>query len=98
MEQKNQKQPNNVVYLITTYKCSACKCMERILNSVKREIAVTFDLKVCDFNDAPEFIKNNIILTDFPLTVAMKDDVIKATFIGTKTFKEVSKLLRNIGY
>ena len=52
---------NKVIYLITTYKCSACKLQKHLLQTA---LVGCDDIKFeeCDFNDTPEFIKTNVKL------------------------------------
>ena len=49
---------SKIVYIITTYKCSACKCMEYILKEIQKDNS-TFTITTIDFHDVPEWIKNN---------------------------------------
>ena len=88
---------NKVIYLITTYKCSACKLQKHLLQTA----LVGCDhikLEECDFNDAPEFIKINVKLTDFPTTVLVENDVIKYHFVGTKSVKAFNELMVDIKF
>ena len=34
---KSKNNNNKVVYIVTTAKCSACKCMENILNDIQKD-------------------------------------------------------------
>lgn len=88
---------SKVIYLITTYKCSACKCQEYILKEVLKEHK-DIELKVIDYNKTPEWIKTNVILTDFPTTIFIKDDVIKYHFVGTKANRKVEALIKDINF
>ena len=88
---------SKVIYLITTYKCSACKCQEYILKEVLKEHK-DIELKVIDCSEVPEWIKTNIILTDFPTTIFIKDDIIKYHFVGTKANKKVKALIKDINF
>lgn len=88
---------NKVVYVITTYKCSACKCMEYILKEIQKDNP-TFTITTTDFNEVPEWIKNNITLTDFPTVVFVENDVIKYHFTGTLSGKKVVKIMNDINF
>lgn len=88
---------NKVVYIVTTHGCFACKCMEYILKEIQKD-SPTFTIITTDFRDVPEYIKNNIILTDFPTVIFTDNDVIKYHFIGTLTEKKVLKLIKDINF
>ena len=88
---------SKVIYLITTYKCSACKCQEYILKEVLKEHK-DIEIKGIDYSEVPEWIKTNIILTDFPTTIFIKDDIIKYHFVGTKANKKVKALIKDINF
>ena len=57
------------IYLATTEGCEACRIMERILKQVKRDNVYTFSIQVIDYKLLPEFIKINVLLTDFPILI-----------------------------
>lgn len=86
-----------VIYLITTYKCSACKYQECILKEILKEHK-DIELEVIDFSKVPEFIKTNVILTDFPTTIFVKDNVIKYHFIGTKANRKIEAIIKDINF
>ena len=88
---------SKVIYLITTYKCSACKCQEYILKEVLKEHK-DIELKIIDFSKVPEWIKTNIILTDFPTTIFTKDDVIKYHLVGTKANRKIKALIKALNF
>lgn len=88
---------SKVIYLITTYKCSACKYQECILQEVLKEHK-DIELKIIDFSKVPERIKTNIILTDFPTTIFIKDDIIKYHFVGTKANRKIKALIKDINF
>lgn len=88
---------NKVIYLITTYKCSACKCMEYLLKE-KQANNPTFELKIIDFNDTPEWLKVNVVLTDFPTVVLIKDGIIKYQFVGTRNSKKLDKIFNDLEF
>lgn len=88
---------NKIVYVITTYKCSACKCMEYILKEIQKDNP-TFTITITDFNEIPKWIKINIILTDFPTVVFIENNIIKYHFTGTLSRKKVIKIMSDINF
>lgn len=88
---------SKVIYLITTYKCSACKFQKDILKEILEEHK-DIELEVIDFSKVPEFIKTNVILTDFPTTIFVKDNVIKYHFVGTKANRKIKALIKDINF
>lgn len=88
---------NKVIYIITTIKCSACKCMEYILKEIQKDNS-TFTITTTDFHDVPEWIKNNIILTDFPTVLFIDNEVIKYYFTGTLPRKKVVEIMNDINF
>lgn len=88
---------DKIIYLITTYKCSACKCMEYLLKE-KQADNPRFELKIIDFNDTPEWLKVNVVLTDFPTIVLIKDGVIKYQFVGTRSSRKLDKLFDDLEF
>lgn len=85
------------IYLGTTYKCSACKCQEYILKEYLKERS-DINLIVTDYLDLPEWIKTQIKLTDFPVTILVKDNVIKYCFVGTKSKKKIKNLMEDLQF
>ena len=94
---ENKSNSNKVVYIITTAKCSACKCMENILNDIQKD-NYTFTITSTDFTKVPEWLKTNITLTDFPTVIFIDNDVIKYHFVGTKSKSKVLKLIMDINF
>lgn len=88
---------NKVVYIVTTYKCSACKCMEYILKEIQKDNP-TFTITTTDFQKVPEWIKINITLTDFPTVIFIDNDVIKYHFTGTLPGRKVVKIMNDINF
>lgn len=88
---------NKIIYLGTTYKCSACKCQEVILKDLLQEYP-EIELKVLDYLSLPEWIKTNVRLSDFPCTVLVKDNVIKYSFMGTKSKRKIKAILEDIDF
>lgn len=88
---------SKVIYLITTYNCSACKFQKDILKEILEEHK-DIELKVMDFSEVPDWIKTNIMLTDFPTTIFIKDDIIKYHFVGTKANRKIKALIKDINF
>lgn len=89
--------PKRIIYLLKTSGCSACACQESINHNIIKDIK-DIDYKVCEFPDVPNFLKQTIIFTDFPITVFCEDDTIKYYFTGTKNRKGVISIINNIYY
>ena len=88
---------NNVIYLVTTIGCYACKCMKNILEEIQKDNK-TFTIITEDFRDVPEYISNSVILTDFPTVVFIKNNVIKYHFIGTTSAKNLQSIINDIKF
>lgn len=88
---------NKVVYIVTTYKCSSCKCMEVILKDIQKDNP-TFTITTTDFQEVPEWIKTNVTLTDFPTVIFVENDTIKYHFTGTKSKTKVVKIINDINF
>lgn len=88
---------NKVVYIITTSKCSACKCMEIILKDIQKDNP-TFTITTTDFKDVPEWLTNNITFTDFPTVIFIDNNVIKYHFTGTLSKNKVIKIMNDINF
>lgn len=88
---------NNIIYLGTTIKCSACKLQESIINKVLQD-RNDVDFIVCDYTELPDYIKTNIKLTDFPITIFVKDNIIKYNFVGTKAGKLIKEIINDIKF
>lgn len=85
------------VYVVTTYKCSACKCIKYILEEIQQDNP-TFAITTIDFHYVPEWIKNNITLTDFPTVIFIENDVIKYHFTGTLSKKKIVEIMNDINF
>lgn len=88
---------NKVIYLGTTHDCSACKLQRYLLEEVL-EKHQDIKLEVCDYTGLPDWFKTQIQLTDFPVTIFVKDDVIKYSFVGTKTVGKIEKIIKDINF
>lgn len=88
---------NKIIYLGTTHDCSACKLQQYLLEDVL-EHHTDIKLEVCDYTGLPEWFKVQVKLTDFPVTIFVKDDVIKYSFVGTRTVDKIEKLIRDIKF
>ena len=84
------------IYLIKTHGCTACKCMEHLL---ERAIDNTnIKLNIVYFDETPEFIKTNVVLTDFPTTVFIDNNFIRYNFVGTKSIKKIKDIMKDINF
>lgn len=87
---------NKVVYLVTTKGCQACRVQRNNLNIVLED--VDCDFRICDFNELPDWLKTNVVLTDFPVTIFIQDEVIKYHFSGTKSVNKLNNILRDLNF
>ena len=71
--------------------------MEYILREIQKDNP-TFTITTTDFQNVPEWIKNNITLTDFPTVIFIDNDVIKYHFTGTLSRKKVIKIMSDINF
>ena len=86
------------IYLATTEGCEACRIMERILKQVKRDNVYTFSIQVIDYKLLPEFIKINVLLTDFPTLIFLENDVIKYNISGTINTKKLQEIIKDLHF
>lgn len=88
---------SKVVYVVTTHKCSACKCIEYILKEVLKEHP-TFTITTVDFKEVPEWLKNNVLMTDFPTVIFLDNDIIKYHFTGTLPKSKIIGIIEDINF
>lgn len=88
---------NKVIYLGTTHDCSACKLQQYLLEDVVSNHP-DIKLEVCDYTGLPDWFKTQVNLTDFPVTIFVKNDVIKYSFVGTKSVNKISKIIEDIKF
>ena len=86
------------IYLATTEGCEACRIMERILKQVKRDNVYTFSIQVIDYKFLPEFIKINVLLTDFPILIFLENDIIKYHVAGTISAKKLQEIIKDLHF
>lgn len=86
------------IYLATTEGCEACRIMERILKQVKRDNVYTFSIQVIDYKLLPEFIRINVLLTDFPTLIFLENDVIKYNISGTINAKKLQEIIKDLHF
>ena len=84
------------IYLATTEGCEACRIMERILKQVKRDNVYTFSIQVIDYKLLPEFIRINVLLTDFPTLIFLENDIIKYYISGTISAKKLQEIIKDL--
>ena len=86
------------IYLATTEGCEACRIMERILKQVKRDNVYTFSIQVIDYKLLPEFIRINVLLTDFPTLIFLENDIIKYYISGTISTKKLKEIIKDLHF
>ena len=86
------------IYLVTTEGCEACRIMEKILKQVQRNNVYTFSIQVRDYKLIPEFIKIDVVLTDFPTLIFLENDVIKYHVAGTISAKELQGIIKDLHF
>lgn len=86
------------IYLATTEGCEACRIMERILKQVKRNNVYTFSIQVIDYKLLPEFIRINVLLTDFPTLIFLENDIIKYHISGTISAKKLKEIIKDLHF
>lgn len=88
---------NKVIYLITTYKCSACKCQEYFIQKMLNEYK-DIEFKILDCCDIPYWLQTKLSLTDFPTTIFVEDNDVKSYFVGTKSIRKMKALMKEINF
>lgn len=86
------------IYLATTEGCEACRIMERILKQVKLDNVYTFSIQIIDYKLLPEFIRINVLLTDFPTLIFLENDVIKYHISGTISAKKLQEIIKDLHF
>ena len=86
------------IYLATTEGCEACRIMERILKQVKRDNIYTFSIQVIDYKLLPEFIRINVLLTDFPTLIFLENNIIKYHISGTISAKKLQEIIKDLHF
>ena len=86
------------IYLATTEGCEACRIMERILKQVCKDNNYTFSIQIATYESVPDFIKMNVILTDFPTLVFLEYDIIKYNITGTISAKNLKRIIEDLRF
>ena len=86
------------IYLATTEGCEACRIMERILKQVQRDNVYTFSIQVRDYKLLPEFIRVDVVLTDFPTLIFLENNVIKYHITGTISAKKLQEIIKDLHF
>ena len=86
------------IYLATTEGCEACRIMEKILKQVKRDNSYTFSIQVRDYKLLPEFIRVDVVLTDFPTLIFLENNVIKYHVAGTMSAKKLQEIIKDLHF
>ena len=89
---------NKCIYLATTEGCEACTIMERILKQVQRNNVYTFSIQVRDYKLLPEFIRVDVVLTDFPTLIFLENNVIKYHVAGTMSAKKLQEIIKDLHF
>ena len=89
---------NKHIYLATTKGCEACRIMERILKQVQRDNVYTFSIQVRDYKLLPEFIRVDVVLTDFPTLIFLENNVIKYHVAGTMSAKKLQEIIKDLHF
>ena len=89
---------NKCIYLATTEGCEACKIMERILKQVQRDNNYTFSILVRDYKLLPEFIRVDVVLTDFPTLIFLENNIIKYHITGTISAKKLKEIIKDLHF
>lgn len=89
---------NRHIYLATTEGCEACRIMERILKQVQRNNVYTFSIQVIDYKLLPEFIRVNVVLTDFPTLIFLENNVIKYHVASTMNAKKLQEIIKDLHF
>ena len=86
------------IYLATTDGCEACRIMERILKQVQRDNVYTFSIQVRDYKLLPEFIRVDVVLTDFPTLIFLENNIIKYHVAGTMSAKKLQEIIKDLHF
>ena len=86
------------IYLATTEGCEACRIMERILKQVQRNNGYTSSIQVRDYKLLPEFIRIDVVLTDFPTLIFLENNIIKYHVAGTMSAKKLQEIIKDLHF
>lgn len=89
---------NRHIYLATTEGCEACRIMEKILKQVQRNNVYTFLIQVIDYKLLPEFIRVDVVLTDFPTLIFLENNIIKYHVAGTISAKKLQEIIKDLHF
>lgn len=78
------------ITLLTTEGCQSCRIMTNILAQIKDRNTAIDTLAVYNYTAAPDFIKQNVSLTDFPTTILHTDNKILKVIVGTKSVLKIN--------
>lgn len=82
------------IYIITTPGCEACNIVIQQILSIRDTYAFDFIKIINNASSIPDFIINNVVLTDFPTVVFVKDNFIKKAIVGTIKFETLIEELK----
>lgn len=88
---------NKVIYLGTTEGCIACSRQKRLLK-IAFNNRDDVKLEVYNYKKLPDWIKANVKLTDFPITIFVKNNIIKYTHVGTMSINKIEQIKEDIEF
>lgn len=80
----------NKIILITIEGCEGCKIMNNVINKALSFLAIPIKFDKLDYTSLSKDFIDTYDITDFPTTLFIKDDVLKAKIVGTANVKTVS--------
>lgn len=79
----------NKIILVTIEGCEGCKIMNNIINKALEFLAIPIKFDKLDYTSLSKEFIDTYDITDFPTTLFIKDDVLKAKTVGTTNVKTV---------
>lgn len=79
----------NKIILVTIEGCEGCKIMNNIINKALTFLAIPIKFDKLDYTSLSKDFIDTYDITDFPTTLFIKDDVLKAKIVGTANVKTV---------
>ena len=88
---------NKTIYLVVSYKCSACKLQKTLLQEALME-RDDITLTECYLEDLPEWVRTKIPVGKYPITVLTEDEKVILSLIGTTKEKRIKEVINTIRY
>lgn len=88
---------NKVIYLVKSYKCSACKLQKVLLYNVLKGYS-DIELKECYLEEVPDEIVYKIPIGTYPITVFTKDNKVLLSYVGTMIEDRIKNVMKTINY